>query len=60
LFATTSQFLDDLGLQSLDQLPLTGTSIDQASASMALALREPVVPDTNNADELFFLTGSQP
>ena len=34
LFATTKQFLDDLGLQSLDQLPtLEGPGLEQASFS---------------------------
>lgn len=36
LFATTKHFLDDLGLASLDQLPLMDTAIGQTSAMQAL------------------------
>ncbi len=36
LFATTRQFLDDLGLQSLDQLPLLDSPTEQVSALAAL------------------------
>jgi len=36
LFATTRQFLDDLGLESLDQLPLLDTPTQQAGALEAL------------------------
>ncbi|MEI8029052.1 MAG: SMC-Scp complex subunit ScpB [Comamonadaceae bacterium] len=36
LFATTKQFLDDLGLQSLDQLPLMDTPAQQADALQEL------------------------
>ena len=50
LFATTRHFLDDLGLESLDQLPLLDTPAQQASVMEAL----------NTGDELFFLTGTQP
>ena len=32
LYATTKQFLDDLGLESLDQLPATGNGIEQSDA----------------------------
>ncbi len=38
LFATTKHFLDDLGLSSLDQLPLLDTPEPQASAMEALGL----------------------
>ena len=48
LFATTRHFLDDLGLESLDQLPLLDTPAQQASVMEAL----------NTGDELFFLTGT--
>lgn len=37
LFATTKQFLDDLGLQSLDQLPLLQGPAEQASVLDVLA-----------------------
>ncbi len=40
LFATTKHFLDDLGLSSLDQLPLLDTPEPQASAMEALGLSE--------------------
>ena len=36
LFATTRQFLDDLGLESLDQLPVIGTSMQHGSLVDAL------------------------
>ncbi len=36
LFATTKQFLDDLGLQSLDQLPLMDTPAQQADVLQEL------------------------
>jgi len=32
LYATTKQFLDDLGLQSLDQLPAMGSGVEQSGA----------------------------
>lgn len=41
LFATTKHFLDDLGLESLDQLPLMDTPAQQASVMDALSLGEP-------------------
>jgi segregation and condensation protein B len=40
LFATTKHFLDDLGLESLDQLPLLDTPEPQASTMQALGLQE--------------------
>jgi len=39
LFATTRHFLDDLGLASLDQLPLTESAAQQASALETLELQ---------------------
>ena len=36
LFATTRQFLDDLGLKSLDQLPLLESAVNQDSVFGAL------------------------
>ena len=37
LFATTRQFLDDLGLESLDQLPELGNPVEQAGVLEALS-----------------------
>ena len=37
LFATTRQFLDDLGLESLDQLPVPGNTAQQSAVFAALA-----------------------
>ncbi len=75
LFATTRHFLDDLGLASLDQLPLMETAEQQASVMDALELQlprtdEPAVPDllsTATAEatgepvgaELFSSTGTE-
>ncbi len=42
LFATTSHFLDDLGLESLDQLPLLETPAQQANVMESLITSEPV------------------
>lgn len=47
LFATTKHFLDDLGLASLDQLPLMDTAIGQTRAMQA-----PVNSDTPSQGEL--------
>lgn len=48
LFATTKQFLDDLGLASLDQLPLLEPPAHAGDAlvEMASALEDPVSPPT--------------
>ena len=56
LYATTRQFLDDLGLESLDQLPMLESPAEQA-ASMFDALgpapdEAPVAADTATADEV--------
>jgi segregation and condensation protein B len=64
LFATTRHFLDDLGLESLDQLPLMESPAEQASVMEALTTSESpsqVNPDSvdGSAGELFFLTGTQ-
>ena len=40
LYATTRQFLDDLGLASLDQLPAIDGQVDGATAAAALAAME--------------------
>ena len=71
LFATTKHFLDDLGLASLDQLPLMDTPEQQASVVEALGTSEPAsqagldispaeAPALEDGGELFFLTGTQP
>jgi segregation and condensation protein B len=69
LYATTKHFLDDLGLESLDQLPLMETPAQQASMlDMLGAAQESlpmeasdVVPELAGAsDELFVLSGNQP
>ena len=44
LYATTRQFLDDLGLASLDQLPLLAQVDQQASVFQGLVDEEPVQP----------------
>lgn len=73
LYATTKHFLDDLGLASLDQLPLMESPAQQAgmldvlnalpvaaaeSATPELPLAEPVADA--GSEELFALTGNQP
>lgn len=45
LFATTRQFLDDLGLQSLDQLPVMENPAAQASVFEALGSGGSLLPD---------------
>ena len=44
LYATTRQFLDDLGLASLDQLPAIDGQIDGAKAALALAAMDEAAP----------------
>jgi len=44
LYATTRQFLDDLGLGSLDQLPLLSSVDHQASALSGLVVEESIQP----------------
>ena len=56
LFATTRQFLDDLGLQSLDQLPVLDDSVVQTSMFDALGL---VDKETTEQPQLAELTGTQ-
>ncbi|MBB6579745.1 segregation and condensation protein B [Comamonas odontotermitis] len=51
LLATTRQFLDDLGLQSLDQLPALDDSNQQATIFESLPLDEqPVAAGSSNAN----------
>ena len=49
LFATTKQFLDDLGLESLNQLPALDNSAAQASAFEKLGLQAPADGAANDA-----------
>ena len=73
LYATTKHFLDDLGLESLDQLPLMEASSPQAGfldvlnegqevltvgVGEAASAAIPVAASTSN--ELFVLSGNQP
>jgi len=52
LFATTRQFLDDLGLESLDQLPMLESPSEQAASMFdALAATEPV-PDAPPVEQV--------
>ena len=73
LYATTKHFLDDLGLESLDQLPLMETPAQQAGFLDALheaqealvgGADEPAAAQTpgdpGTSDELFVLSGNQP
>lgn len=66
LYATTKQFLDDLGLASLDQLPLMETPAQQGDTLDAFAALADAPPqdlpapasDDNNG-ELFALSGNE-
>ena len=51
LYATTRQFLDDLGLASLDQLPLLGSGDHPGAALAGLALDETVEQPTLSLEE---------
>jgi len=54
LYATTRQFLDDLGLESLDSLPALQGGQGEAGALEALAQDfEALQPELAPADELF-------
>jgi len=44
LFATTRHFLDDLGLASLDQMPILGVSMEDKSSFDALTQAEGLLP----------------
>jgi segregation and condensation protein B len=50
LYATTRQFLDDLGLESLDQLPELSNPAQQAELLASLG-EEPAVPQAVDAPE---------
>jgi len=73
LYATTKQFLDDLGLESLDQLPLMEASSPQAGFLDVLNEGQEVLTGADGeaasavipvaagtSDELFVLSGNQP
>ena len=51
LYATTRQFLDDMGLASLDQLPLLGSVDSQASALAGLVQEPDPVQPTLSLEE---------
>lgn len=66
LYATTKQFLDDLGLASLDQLPLMETPAQQGDTLDAFAALADVPPQDfpapasdDNSGELFALSGNE-
>jgi len=73
LYATTKHFLDDLGLESLDQLPLMEAPSQQAGILDVLNEVQNVLPGgegdaapaglpgvDGTSDELFVLSGNQP
>jgi segregation and condensation protein B len=73
LYATTKHFLDDLGLESLDQLPLMEAPSQQAGILDVLNEVQDVLPGSEGeptpaelpgvagtSDELFALSGNQP
>jgi segregation and condensation protein B len=67
LFATTKQFLDDLGLESLNQLPALDNSAAQASAFEKLGLEPPADSAAHGAqaellsdESLEHVAGSEP
>jgi segregation and condensation protein B len=62
LYSTTRQFLDDLGLESLDQLPVIETPAQQAALADALAQaadRQAGLPIDEPAAEVAFGTESE-
>ncbi len=60
LFATTRQFLDDLGLSSLEQLPLLADPQQVQGALSLLVEAEPVQPMLSLQDALLDLEASPP
>lgn len=60
LFATTRQFLDDLGLTSLDQLPMLAQTDGQASALSSLVEDLPVQPALSLEEAIEQVSGSLP
>lgn len=55
LYATTRQFLDDLGLASLDQLPAIDGQLDGANAAQALAAMSESAPLLDGAQGTLLL-----
>lgn len=51
LYATTRQFLDDLGLASLDQLPVLDTPAQQAAVLESLQAADDVMPPVLSIEE---------
>jgi segregation and condensation protein B len=62
LFATTRQFLDDMGLQSLDQLPVLDDPTGNANVleAMAAAAQGVIEPEPEPAPELAAAAPSEP
>lgn len=62
LFATTRQFLDDLGLQSLDQLPMMDSPQGQEAmlAQIELSMNEELQPLTSPAEGAHALIATAP
>jgi len=58
LYATTRQFLDDLGLSSLEQLPLLDTPAQQASALEALQSVDEAMPPVLSLEEALRAEGA--
>ena len=61
LFATTRQFLDDLGLETLDQLPLLDNPAQQSAVFSALAANaDNVQPDLRIEEPAAFAADAKP
>lgn len=71
LYATTRSFLDDLGLESLDELPVMESTAQPEEMLAVLGEAQELLPGVENSlgianlgepssDELFALTGNQP
>ena len=60
LYATTRQFLDDLGLASLDQLPAIDGQIDGLKAAEALAAMDETGPLLDDVQGSLILEGDGP
>jgi len=60
LYATTRQFLDDMGLASLDQLPLLSSVDTQASALAHLADNELPLQPTLSLEEALLPLEQEP
>ena len=60
LYATTRQFLDDLGLSSLEQLPLLADPQQQASALAGLVDEDPIQPALSLEEALLEVDAASP